>query len=221
MPSVNVPWVGPVRNIITAIGTDGIIGVKSGYTSQASGCMVLAGMRSVDGRSVLVLASALGQLEPVPAPPPPASAPAPAASAPAAPAPPTTTTTTAPYNALEAQYPLLYTEPIVEHLLDASEAAVVPMALATDGRTVGTAGTEWAGARQVVPVVAERTAWLLAVPGQQVVSTVTPAPGAGARPHGGSVGTVRYALGSETETVPVRLARPPADPGWWWKVLHN
>ena len=75
MPTVNLPGVGTVRNIVTEIGTDGIVGVKSGYTSQASGCMVLAGFRSVDGHSVLVLASALGQREPAPAPPPPSAAP--------------------------------------------------------------------------------------------------------------------------------------------------
>jgi len=84
MAKVNLPGVGVVNNIVTKIGSDGIIGVKSGYTSQASGCMVLAGMRSIDGRSVLVLASALGQKEPTPPPPPAENSSAPA---------PTTTTT--------------------------------------------------------------------------------------------------------------------------------
>ena len=66
MQTVSLPGVGAVHNIVTEIGTDGIVGVKSGYTSQASGCMVLAGFRSVRGQSVLVLASALGQREPAP-----------------------------------------------------------------------------------------------------------------------------------------------------------
>ena len=147
MPTVNLPGVGTAHNIVTEIGTDGIVGVKSGYTSQASGCMVLAGFRSVDGRSVLVLASALGQHEPAPAPPPaptPTSGAAPTTAA--ASAVPTTTTTTAPYSALEAQYPLLYTGPIVEHLLDASEAAIVPVPVVAAGHAVGTASAEWGGA---------------------------------------------------------------------------
>ena len=216
MPSITVPWVGPVRNIITAIGTDGIIGVKSGYTSQASGCMVLAGTRTVDGRSVLVLASALGQLEPTPAPPPP-----PPVAGAAAPAPTTTTTTTTPYSAIEAQYPLLYTEPIVEHLLDTAEAAIVPVPLATAGRTVATADTEWAGTRRPVPVVAEHSAWLLGVPGQQVASRLTPVAPAGTDARRGPVGTVDFTLGSQAESVAVRLVHRPADPGWWWKALHN
>jgi D-alanyl-D-alanine carboxypeptidase (penicillin-binding protein 5/6) len=221
MPAVNLPGVGTVRNIVTEIGTDGIVGVKSGYTSQASGCMVLAGFRSVDGRSVLVLASALGQREPVPPPPPSATASPAATPATAASAAPTTTTTTAPYSAIEAQYPLRYTEPIVEHLLDASEAPIVPVPVATAGSTVGTASTEWGGARRVVPVAAAQGASLLAVPGQRVAATMVSVAPSGAKTDAGSVGAVRFALGPQTETVPVRLVHRVPDPGWWWKVLHN
>ena len=222
MPTVNLPGVGTAHNIVTEIGTDGIVGVKSGYTSQASGCMVLAGFRSVDGRSVLVLASALGQREPTPAPPP---TPTPPATAPTTTAPPapttTTTTTTAPYSPLEAQYPLLYTGPIVVRLLDTSEAAIVPVPVVTAGHTVGTASAEWGGGRRVVPVVAARGAWLLGVPGQRVAATVAPITPSGAKTDAGSVGAVRFTLGPQSETVPVRLAHRVPDPGWWWKVLHN
>ena len=220
MPTVNLPGVGTVRNIVTAIGTDGIVGVKSGYTSQASGCMVLAGFRSVGGHPVLVLASALGQLEPAPAPPPPSAAPpfvTPTTAA--ASAAPTTTTTTAPYSAIEAQYPLRYTEPIVEHLLDASEAAIVPVPVVTAGHTVGVASTEWGGARRVVPVVAVQSAWLLGIPGQRVTTTM--ASWVGAKTDARSIGAVRFTLGTQTATVPVRLVHRLADPGWLWKVVHN
>jgi len=222
MPTVNLPGVGTAHNIVTEIGTNGIVGVKSGYTSQASGCMVLAGFRSVDGRSVLVLASALGQHEPAPAPPPaptPTSGAAPSTAA--ASAVPTTTTTTAPYSALEAQYPLLYTGPIVEHLLDASEAAIVPVPVVAAGHAVGTASAEWGGARRVVPVVAAQGAWLLGVPGQRVAASLNPMTPTGAGSGALSVGAVRFTLGPQTETVPVRLVHRVPDPGWWWKVLHN
>jgi D-alanyl-D-alanine carboxypeptidase (penicillin-binding protein 5/6) len=219
MPTVNLPGIGTVHNIVTEIGTDGIIGVKSGYTSQASGCMVLAGFRSVGGRTVLVLASALGLREPAPAPPP--SATAPSAAVPTTLAAPTTTTTTAPYSALEAQYPLRYAGPIVEHLLDASEAAIVPVPVVTAGHTVGAASAEWGGVRRVVPVVAAQDAWLLGVPGQRVVATTASMTPSGAKTGAGSVGTLRFSLGSQAETVPVRLVRRVPDPGWWWKVLHN
>ena len=220
MQTVSLPGVGAVHNIVTEIGTDGIVGVKSGYTSQASGCMVLAGFRFVRGQSVLVLASALGQREPDPAPPNPA--PAPSLVAPpttAASAVPTTTTTTAPYSAIEAKYPLRYTEPIVEHLLDASEAAIVPVPVVTAGNSVGSASTEWGGARRVVPVVAARSVWLLGVPGQRVGVSMTSRLESGS--DAGSVGIVRFSLGPQTEAVPVRVVHRLADPGWWWKVLHN
>jgi len=218
MPTVNLPGVGTARNIVTEIGTDGIVGVKSGYTSQASGCMVLAGFRSVDGRSVLVLASALGQKEPVPAPPP---APTPSSGGPTTTAASAVPTTTAPYSALEAQYPLLYTGPIVEHLLDASESAIVPVPVVAAGHTVGTASAEWGRARRVVPVVAAQGAWLLGVPGQRVAAAMAPMTPSGATTDAGSVGAVRFTLGPQVETVPVRLVHRLPDPGWWWKVLHN
>jgi D-alanyl-D-alanine carboxypeptidase len=230
MPSANVPGAGTIHNVVGAIGTDGLVGVKSGYTSEAAGCMVLAAYRFVGGRSVLVLASALGQSEPAPAPPPPTS-PAPAVPTAAVPAtttttaaPPatatanTTTTTTAPYSPLEAQYPLLYTEPIVEHLLDASVSAIVPVRVVTAGEAISTASTEWGGTARIEPVVAGNGAWLLGVPGQRVVATMAPS---ATKPDGVAAGAVRFTLGAQTETVPLRLVRRVPDPGWWWKILHN
>lgn len=217
MSTVSLPLVGTVHNIVTEIGTNGVVGVKSGYTSQAAGCMVLAGFRTVGGRSVLVLASALGQRVPAPA------APAPSAGATAAAA-PTTTTTAAPAGpsyAREAQYPLLYTGPVVEGLLDASEAAVVPVALTTRGRTQAVASTRWGGRRQQVPAVASRTAWLLGWPGQHVVSETGPLAGAGQRSARDPVGTTVYSLGSQTQIVPLSLAHTVAAPSWWWRVLHG
>ncbi len=209
MPAVDLPGTGTVPNIVTKIGADGIVGVKSGYTSQASGCMVLAGFRFVDGRPLLVLASALGQREAAPAPP----APTPISIA-AIP----NTTTTAPYSAIEAQYPLLYTEPIVEHLLDTSVAAIEAVPVVTAGQTVGTATAEWGGTRRVVRVVAARGALLAGVPGQRVITTIAPSEEVGS---GVSAGTARFTLGSQSETVPVRLVHRVPDPDWWWKVLHN
>lgn len=60
-PSVTLPNVGVLMNYVTAVGTDGIVGVKSGFTEAAMGCLVLAGNRTVDGHSVLVLAAVTGQ----------------------------------------------------------------------------------------------------------------------------------------------------------------
>ena len=41
-----------------------MIGVKSGFTSEAGGCDVLAAMRTVHGRPVLLLAAVTGQTGP-------------------------------------------------------------------------------------------------------------------------------------------------------------
>jgi hypothetical protein len=180
--------------------------------------MVLAGFRNVDGRSVLVLASALGQLEPAPARPSATAPPAAGATTPASPAAPTTT---APYSAIEAQYPLLYTEPIVQHLLEATEAAIVAMPVVTAGHIVGTASAEWGGIRRVAPVVATQTAWLVGVPGQRVTATMAPTAPSGTGADRRSVGAVQFSLGDQTESVPVRLVHRVPEPSWWWKVLHN
>ncbi len=60
-PSVVEPLAGQVANYISAVGHDGVVGVKSGFTQAAMGCLVLAARRPVEGRSVLVLAAVTGQ----------------------------------------------------------------------------------------------------------------------------------------------------------------
>jgi D-alanyl-D-alanine carboxypeptidase (penicillin-binding protein 5/6) len=60
-PTVTLPIAGQVGNIVTQIGSDGIVGVKSGFTQAAMGCLVLAARRSVDGHEVLVIAAVTDQ----------------------------------------------------------------------------------------------------------------------------------------------------------------
>ena len=223
MTTVSLPMVGTVHNLVTEIGSDGIIGVKSGYTAQSAGCMVLAGYRTVYGRSVLVLASVLGQLEPQPAPPAAPAAPAAGSptTAPSTTAPtPTSTTTTVPYSALEAQYPLRYAGPLVQKLLDASRAAVVPMVLTTKGATLGTATADWGGEHHQMSAVTIGGAWLLGVPGQRVSVRTTgggPSTGSGTGP----IGAVAFTLGTQRQIVPLRLDHTVAQPTWWWKLTHG
>ncbi|MGA2803842.1 MAG: D-alanyl-D-alanine carboxypeptidase [Acidimicrobiales bacterium] len=52
---------GPVGGYNPAIGQDGVIGLKSGFTDAAQICLVTAARRSVGGHSVLVVSSTLGQ----------------------------------------------------------------------------------------------------------------------------------------------------------------
>ncbi len=60
-PSVTLPIAGSVSNFVSQIGSDGIIGVKSGFTQAAMGCLVLAARRPVDGHEVLVMGAVTGQ----------------------------------------------------------------------------------------------------------------------------------------------------------------
>jgi len=60
-PTVSEPLAGVLANYVQAIGTDGVVGVKSGFTQAAMGCVVLAADRQVDGQDVLVLAAVTGQ----------------------------------------------------------------------------------------------------------------------------------------------------------------
>ncbi len=61
-PEVSLPLItGPVANIVSEIGSNGIVGVKSGITNQSGGCAVIAADRSVWNRTVLVIAVVLGQ----------------------------------------------------------------------------------------------------------------------------------------------------------------
>ena len=219
MPTVSLPLVGTVHNIVTEVGTNGVVGVKSGYTAQSAGCMVLAGYRTIRGRSVLVMASALAQREQssaaVTSPPTASSTTGAVAATPAS------TMTTAPYSALEAQYPLRYTGPLVENLLDAAEAAVVPVAVAKPGSALGTATSDWDGIRHEVPAIASQASWLLGVPGQRVVlGTMSLAAPKEQTPHN-QVGAARFTLGKQIEIVPLRLLHTVAEPAWWWKLIHS
>ena len=218
MPTVNLPGVGVVHNIVTEIGTDGDRGGE--VRLHHPGLGLHGAGRLPDHRRALGAGAGLDPRSARARPG--AGRGARRHGAPASP-----TTTTQPYSALEAEYPLRYAGPLIERLLDATEAAVVPVPLVASGHPVGTAGTEWGGDRHVVPVVAARGAWLLGVPGQRVTASIDPEAatgtrgGAGAATAAGPAGSLRYTLGSQTETVPVRLAHRLADPGWWWKVLHN
>jgi D-alanyl-D-alanine carboxypeptidase (penicillin-binding protein 5/6) len=58
---VMLPDGGLLQNYVSLVGTDGVIGVKSGFTAQAEGCVVLAAKRYVSGTPVTILAAVTGQ----------------------------------------------------------------------------------------------------------------------------------------------------------------
>jgi D-alanyl-D-alanine carboxypeptidase (penicillin-binding protein 5/6) len=218
MATVTLPLVGEAHNIVTEIGSNGVVGIKSGYTSQAGGCMVLAAYRTINGRSVLVLASALAQAVPPPVAPPP---PAPTTTVAGTPPTSSTTTTTVPTNDLEIQFPLLYTGPVVEKLLDATAAGIVPVTLSTKGQVMGTVTSHWGGSTHQVRAVAGANASMIGWPGQQIrtVTKFTPIPSGGTA--GTRIGAAVYGLGQQLTAVPVTLGGTLPQPSRWWRMVHG
>ena len=65
-PSVVLPSAGRVRSTNRLLGHQGFVGLKTGSTTPAGGCVVFAAWREVDGRPRLVVGAVLGQRGPVP-----------------------------------------------------------------------------------------------------------------------------------------------------------
>jgi serine-type D-Ala-D-Ala carboxypeptidase (penicillin-binding protein 5/6) len=61
MPAAVVPLAGVVRNYNTLLGQDGIVGLKTGSTLAAGGCVLVAAWQEVSGRKTLIVAAAFGQ----------------------------------------------------------------------------------------------------------------------------------------------------------------
>jgi D-alanyl-D-alanine carboxypeptidase (penicillin-binding protein 5/6) len=244
LPKVTLPLVGTLNNIVTEVGTGGVIGIKSGYTSDAGACMVLAADRIIQGRQVLVIVDVLGQPTPpptLPKPPPPTTTTTttttttpPTPGAPGAPPPPpttttttttrpppTTTTTSIPLKDLPIADPFKFTRPVVEPLLAATQAAIIPVTVAKTGAASGTVTATWGGRSHSASYVTAAGAWLPGWPGQQVRSItkfVSVPPGSAS---GTQVGTSLYAIGSEFEAVPLRLAQAVPEPSMWWRLRHS
>jgi serine-type D-Ala-D-Ala carboxypeptidase (penicillin-binding protein 5/6) len=55
-----IPVAGEVQNTNWLLGTDGVIGIKTGNTDEAGGCYLFAAMRQVEGQPVTVIGSVIG-----------------------------------------------------------------------------------------------------------------------------------------------------------------
>ncbi len=60
-PVVTLPGAGLLANYVSLVGMDGVVGVKSGFTAAAQGCVVLAARRYVGSTPVMVIAAVTGQ----------------------------------------------------------------------------------------------------------------------------------------------------------------
>ncbi|HEY3976983.1 MAG TPA: hypothetical protein VGM79_06890 [Streptosporangiaceae bacterium] len=56
-----VPVAGLVRNTNTLLGQAGIVGLKTGSTQAAGGCLLVAARQELNGHSTLIVAAAFGQ----------------------------------------------------------------------------------------------------------------------------------------------------------------
>ena len=57
------PDAGTLGNVNWLLGTDGIVGIKTGNTDEAGGCYLFSAKRTVDGRQVTVVGAILGAPE--------------------------------------------------------------------------------------------------------------------------------------------------------------
>jgi D-alanyl-D-alanine carboxypeptidase (penicillin-binding protein 5/6) len=60
-PSATIPVAGTIRNYNTLLGTDGVVGIKTGSTDQAGGNLLFAARLTVAGRVVTVVGAVLNQ----------------------------------------------------------------------------------------------------------------------------------------------------------------
>ncbi len=227
MPVVTLPLLGRAANLVPEIGLHlgsvRVVGVKSGFTAQAGGCLVLAADVTTGGRAVTVLAAVLGQPYPAGVPFPSHShAGSSTTTTSAASAPPgsgpSSTTTTAP---LYIPDPLHDTRPVTDRLLAGAVAAVVPDTVLAGGLRVGAVRSRWGGVTHAAPVVVSLPATVAGWPGQVAVVTVEHARRFSHGRRGQVVGTALVRLGDEAVTVPLRLATDVPAPGWWWRALHG
>jgi len=225
LTSVDLPLVGTLHNIVSEIGVNGVVGIKSGYTSNAGACMVLAANRTVQHREVLVLVAVLGQPTPPPTEPKSTTTTTTTTRGPATPAKKatpatTTTTTTIPLNDLPIADPFKYAGPTTVALLAATKAAVIPVAVATIGEVAGTVTATWGGVPHAASVVMGASAWLPGWPGQKVEAMTRFTPIAAGSPPGTKVGVRLFAIGAQFEAVTLRLAGTVPEPSTWWRLVH-
>ena len=240
LPQATLPVVGTIHNVVTEVGANGIIGVKSGYTSEAGACLVLAANRVIGGRTLLVIEAVLGQPTPAPTVPksttttttrPPTTTttiPAGGTTPPAGQAttttqPPasSTTTTSVPLDDLPIADPFKYARPVAEGLLAATQAGISQVTVATAGSVAGTVTATWGGQSHAATYVTAAGAWLPGWPGQTVRSQTTfkhVPPGSAAGTH---VGATIYAIGVQFQAVPLKLNQTVPEPSVWWRLRHG
>ena len=58
--TVNLPFAGKVNNINWLLGNEGVIGIKTGNTDEAGGCLLFAAQKNILGQSITLIGAILG-----------------------------------------------------------------------------------------------------------------------------------------------------------------
>jgi len=58
--TVSLPFAGKVNNINWLLGTEGVIGIKTGNTDEAGGCLLFAAQKNILGQSITLIGAILG-----------------------------------------------------------------------------------------------------------------------------------------------------------------
>lgn len=59
--TATLPVAGTVKNYNSLVGKDGVVGIKTGSTDEAGGCLVFAAVVTVGGRKLTIVGAVLGQ----------------------------------------------------------------------------------------------------------------------------------------------------------------
>ena len=58
--TVNLPFAGKVNNINWLLGNEGVIGINTGNTDEAGGCLLFAAQKNILGQSITLIGAILG-----------------------------------------------------------------------------------------------------------------------------------------------------------------
>lgn len=59
-PTATIPVAGSIRNVNNLLGTNGFVGIKTGNTDQAGGCLLFAADHTVAGQRITIVGAVLG-----------------------------------------------------------------------------------------------------------------------------------------------------------------
>ena len=59
-PSATIPVAGEIKSTNWLLGSDGVVGIKTGNTDKAGGCYLFAAQRQIQGRGVTIVGAILG-----------------------------------------------------------------------------------------------------------------------------------------------------------------